>query len=331
MNPVSILYHADCLDGFGAAYAAWRRFGNRAHYRPLHHGDRWQFAELAGHTVYLLDFSLPPTELAELATVAASVTQIDHHVSAMQAWADRLEKGANNCWIYQAADQRLRLIFNLEKSGARLAWEYFHPDSVLPDLLRHVEAQDLWRFDHPDTRPFCRALRLRDFAFDTWHEIALSTDDPESATYQAFITQGDAIEQFLATEIERLAQSNLCQPVHLRGEPIDALQAMRHGQKIISDGASAWLAIPGLGINANAVFASELGNRLAEQSNSFALVWQLGADGIVKASLRAQGKVDVALIASRYGGGGHPNAAGFRLPLAQFSREILGIPLATSS
>jgi phosphoesterase RecJ-like protein len=33
---------------------------------------------------------------------------------------------------------------------------------------------------------------------------------------------------------------------------------------------------------------------------------------IVSVSLRAKGKVDVALIASGFGGGGHKNAAGFR-------------------
>jgi len=72
------------------------------------------------------------------------------------------------------------------------------------------------------------------------------------------------------------------------------------------------------------LFASELGNRLAEQSGSFGLVWQVGADGEAKVSLRAAGKVDVARIAAGYGGGGHPNAAGFRLPLSRFMREILG-------
>lgn len=88
-------------------------------------------------------------------------------------------------------------------------------------------------------------------------------------------------------------------------------------------GNSAWRAVSGLGINADALFASELGGRLAEQSGSFGLIWQLGADGNVKASLRAAGKVNVAGIAAGYGGGGHPNAAGFRMPLEHFTQEVL--------
>ena len=83
-------------------------------------------------------------------------------------------------------------------------------------------------------------------------------------------------------------------------------------------------AVSGLAVNANALFASELGNRLAERSGSFGLVWELAAGGDVKVSLRAAGKVDVAAIAAGYGGGGHPNAAGFRMALTRFASEILG-------
>jgi len=41
--------------------------------------------------------------------------------------------------------------------------------------------------------------------------------------------------------------------------------------------------------------------------------------------LRSKGDFDVAAIAQRYGGGGHRNAAGFRLPAGQFFTEILAL------
>jgi phosphoesterase RecJ-like protein len=48
--------------------------------------------------------------------------------------------------------------------------------------------------------------------------------------------------------------------------------------------------------------------------------------GEVKVSLRAKGEVNVARIAARFGGGGHPNAAGVVLPgdLAQAKAAVLG-------
>jgi hypothetical protein len=138
------------------------------------------------------------------------------------------------------------------------------------------------------------------------------------------LMQGSAIDQFYQQEIVRMAQSPLRCPAHLRGEPVDGLQAQRHGQPVVTHEDLDWLAVPGIAINANALFASELGNSLAEQSGSFGLIWQLSGDGEVKASLRSKGKtLDVSVIATRYGGGGHPNAAGFRMPADQFFSEVL--------
>jgi bifunctional oligoribonuclease and PAP phosphatase NrnA len=49
-------------------------------------------------------------------------------------------------------------------------------------------------------------------------------------------------------------------------------------------------------------------------------------EGIIRLSLRSKGKVDVAAIAARLGGGGHENAAGVTLegPLSRSLDEILG-------
>ena len=322
--PITILYHADCPDGFGAAYAAWRRFGDAAAYRPMHHGQPSEMGEIAGHAVYILDFSFPPEVLEAMAGLASSVTQIDHHASARRPWAGHLSKTTDGGESYRHPALPLTVIFDLGKSGARLAWEHFHPAEPLPLILRHVEDMDLWRFAMPGTRAVGRALRLPAFDFTAWHELIRSTPGPEAPRYRALVAEGEAIERFFQTEVERLAHSRLVMPARLRGEPLDSLQALRHGLPTIVDEDYAWRAVAGLAINASVLFASEVGNLLAERSGTFGLVWQLDADGDVKASLRSKGDFDVAEIATRYGGGGHPNAAGFRLPLARFANEILG-------
>lgn len=325
--PVIILYHADCLDGFGAAYAAWRSFGDAATYRPMHHGETWELNDVAGHTVFILDFSFPPETLERMASIAESVTQIDHHASALKDWAGRLQADEHGAQSLEHPALPLSIRFDLGKSGARLAWEHFHADTPPPLSILHIEDQDMWRFSLPGTRAFCRALRLLPFDLVTWHQLITEAATPESARYRDSIAQGSAIETFFRREVERLAQGSLRMPARLRGEPVDALQAVRHGQATISADQNAWLAISGLAINANTLFASELGNLLAEQSASFGLVWQLAADGEVKISLRSKGgALDVSVIAARYGGGGHPNAAGFRLPAAHFFSEVLAIP-----
>lgn len=325
MPSVTVLYHADCIDGFGSAYAAWRQFGAEAIYRPLHHGEDWDIDAIAGHQVFILDFSFAPDTLEAMAATAESVTQIDHHTSARQAWGGRLPDETTGLVTYHPPKLPLTVIFDLQKSGARLTWEHFHPSQPVPLALQHIEDQDLWRFALPGTRPFCRALRLLPFDFSVWDELIGQTRTAETKRYGEMLANGQAIEVFFQNEVERLANSDLRMPARLRGEPVDALQAQRHGLAIIADGDLVWLAANGIAINGNVLFASELGNRLAEQSTSFGLVWQLAANGEVKASLRSKGNFDVAAIAVRYGGGGHQNAAGFRMAHEKFMWEVLGL------
>jgi hypothetical protein len=326
---IAILHHADCIDGFGAAYAAWRHFGDAARYLPLHHGETVPATEIADRDVYVLDFSFTPAELEIMAANARSLTQIDHHVSARNAWANLLTTDADGVQRYQHPELPLQIVFDLDKSGVRLAWEHFLPDQPLPLLLQHIEDQDLWRFALPETSHVCRALRLQPFDFAVWHELATQTASADTARYRQLLADGAAIEIFFRTEVERLANSSLRRRARLRGEPVAPLQAARHGHEIVGNGESAWLAVIGIAVNANTLFSSELGHRLAEQSGSFGLTWQLAADGEVKASLRSTGQLDVAAIAARYGGGGHRNAAGFRLPLARFIDEVLGLDQAS--
>ena len=324
-HPATVLYHADCPDGFGAAYAAWRRYGEEAAYVPLHHGEPWDKLDLADRDVFILDFSFPPADLLAMAAVARSVFLLDHHVTARQAWAGQLAAapGRSGLALHRHPDLPLTVAFDLEKSGARLAWEHFHPGEPAPLLIAHIEDQDLWRFRLPYSRPFCRALRLQSYDFAAWDGIVREAASPASALYRAMVAEGAAIERFCALEVERLGGGSLVMAASLKGEPIDALQARRHGLPVITDEQGCWRAIGGLAINASGVFASDLGNCLAERSGSFGLVWQLSGDGEVRVSLRACGRVDVAAIAQNYGGGGHPNAAGFRLPLQRFTAEVL--------
>lgn len=324
VNPVSVIYHADCPDGFGAALAAWKHFGKSADYIPMHHGEDWEPLGLAGKSVYILDFSFDRATLEKIAVQAKAVTLIDHHASARAPWASLLKTSDNGMETFRHEKLPLSINFDLKKSGARMSWEHFFPAITLPLALYHIEDMDMWRFALPGTRAFCRTLRLLPFDFAIWEQLLTETESTDSARYQSMLTEGHAIEQFFEREVARLTQSRLVMRATVRGEVIDPLQAVRHGRTFLKSDGQSWQCISGLAINADTLFASELGNKLAERSGSFGLIWQLAADGEIKASLRAAGKVDVAAIASRYGGGGHPNAAGFRMPAGPFITEVLG-------
>ena len=50
-----VIYHADCTDGFGAAFSAWKLLGNKATYYAAKHGN--PPPDVTGKTVAILDFS----------------------------------------------------------------------------------------------------------------------------------------------------------------------------------------------------------------------------------------------------------------------------------
>jgi phosphoesterase RecJ-like protein len=84
--------------------------------------------------------------------------------------------------------------------------------------------------------------------------------------------------------------------------------------QVSDDGRVAWLALPRGLVPEELVEAEDLVNYPRSiGSAKVAAVLREQDGGRVKVSLRAKGEVDVNKIAARFGGGGHPNAAGCTL------------------
>lgn len=146
--PTLILYHAECADGFGGAWAIWRRYPE-AEYRPVKHGEAPP-TSLAGHHIVMVDFSYNRATLEAMAKDAASLVVLDHHITAEQALADLP-------YAY----------FDLNKSGAVLGWEWAH-DEPAPWLLRYIQDKDLWHWALPHSREISAALASYPFDFELW-------------------------------------------------------------------------------------------------------------------------------------------------------------------
>ena len=76
-----VVYHAQCEDGFGAAYAAWKVLGSRAEYLPYFHGDPVPDFP-ADAQVTFVDIALPRDQLLDLAARVRKVEVLDHHKTA---------------------------------------------------------------------------------------------------------------------------------------------------------------------------------------------------------------------------------------------------------
>ena len=149
--PSLILYHADCADGFGAAWAIWKRYPH-ARYYPVKHGEPPP-PDLAGQHIVIVDFSYARPILEEMARSAASLVVLDHHITAEKTLADLP-------YAY----------FDLKKSGAVLGWEWAH-DEPAPWLLRYIQDKDLWNWALPNSREISAALASYPFDFKLWNSF----------------------------------------------------------------------------------------------------------------------------------------------------------------
>ena len=279
-----ILYHGrSCPDGFAAALAGWLFYDGQAEFLGLDHGDIKTLADLPdieGRAVYILDFSFDAELLRAIDERAAKLVMLDHHKSVAQA----LTGFTCRCGVVH---------FDMAKSGARLAWEFFQAERPVPDLVRFVEDRDIWVWQFPDSAGFLAALDMEPFDFARWSELA----QLQGTSLRAYIERGRAMdEKFtkLATDLARDAQ-----PISFNGQR-------------------------GLMVNAPGVFHSLVGDLLAKESGTFALMWSVGKNGVTKVGLRSRGSFDCIALAQSMGGGGHANACGFKLPSQRLPELLSG-------
>ena len=281
-QPLVIYHGRNCPDGFASALAAWLYYEGQAEFLGLDHGDIKAVDELPaleGRAVYILDFSFSPELLRSIEERAAKLVMLDHHKSA----ADKLTGFSCRCGVVH---------FDMHKSGARLAWEFFHPAQSVPDLVRFVEDRDIWVWQYPESAGFLAALDMEPFNFERWDEIA-SFDAVQLSIY---VERGRAMDE----KFNKLAAG-------------------------IAEGAQAitFNGQNGLMVNAPGIFHSLVGEMLSKQSGTFALMWSADKSGVIKVGLRSQRSFDCIPLAESMRGGGHAQACGFKMGTERLP-ELLG-------
>lgn len=287
-----VIYHGHCNDGFGAFWA----FNQLADYGSFsqsseegHYGKPPALlnnADLSKYDLWILDFSYPWNTLVDLASKFNQVVVIDHH----KTFIDSLQPIANSIDVDNyKAPSNLTIIWDLERSGAGLTWDYlaqlFTPSGFKrPYLINYIEDRDIWKHKLPHTKEINAVIAATPKTIVDYNELQL--DLAQSSGH--VVKTGEALlgqHQRICQDI--VSQSQRC---------------------ILYEGETKHV---GLISNCTGHFASDVGTLLAEKSGSFGATWITESDGSVKFSLRSIGDYDVSAIAKSYGGGGHKNAAGF--------------------
>jgi hypothetical protein len=197
----------------------------------------------------------------------------------------------------------------MERSGAMMAWQHFHPRTVPPLFMRYIQDRDLWRWALPHSREFSAALGSYPYDFDVWADLLFKVDE--------LIEEGKACLRLKRQQVEIMARRERMLVFEMGGYGIrPRINVLRQGQDAPNE---PWEHVVPV---ANAtVFFSEVGERLCElhPEAPFAAYWFEAEDGAQQWGLRSRGGFDVSIIAKAFGGGGHPAAAGFRIPAARVS------------
>ncbi len=282
MKKVIAIYHKNCIDGTTAAAVVLRKFP-QAELFPLSHDYKDEDLELvlsrlnSETEIYTVDCGIG---VQEILSRGFKITTLDHHIGIKET-LDLLAK--------QNSD--FTFIFDNNKSGASLAWQYFFPEEELPEMIKLVEDSDLWKGLYgEDTKRVNNYLWL-------------------------FINNPAQILQILSGDLEE---------VKANGETISAYVRKEITEQIEIPAISLKLGDYRLSAYNITTHESACGNILAERSGQVAVMFTIKG-GDVKLSFRSiDGQEPSALdLAKQCGGGGHVLAAGARVSLSDFIAMIV--------
>ena len=312
--PAIVLYHYPCPDGGFAAAAAYMKFQQikrRARFVPHR-----TFAPLLVDDVvrvsrefdekpevYLLDFAGSPGFAVSLAgnEYVSSVIVIDHHKTAE----------SDLCHDSESLPKKLKVNFDMERSGAVLALEFFKPYGVSQDqrrLFDLVQDADLWKWKVKGSKEFYAGFASLKLELDATKNpgiferlLNLSPEDTIERGKEQLEKQGTIISKVLGEAYTvKLGGSN-----NFMGTALAV--------RVTSDVAS---------------LRSQIGNELACEAERRGLP-AIGLvayreremeddDPMIKISLRSKGEEDTTVISQAFGGGGHKNASSFMIKEEEF-------------
>ena len=230
---------------------------------------------------------------------AASIVILDHHKTAQ---ADLEPFAIEECGIgaftpddvlhmFAALGESGRLpigaSFDMDRSGARMAWDFCH-NAEAPLLIRLIEDRDLWRFTMEDTKPFALWLRSEPFSFERFERLA--HDLEETGRSMEIRIEARAMQRFFDAKVSEIAS-------------FAKIGRIGEHQPVI--------------VNCPPMFASEVGHELLDKHPDapFAATYFDGPKSRMWSLRSRDDRQDVSAVASKFGGGGHRNAAGFGAPL----------------
>lgn len=273
------IYHANCFDGICAAWVVSKKYPD-AEFVPANHGDQKLINSLVqdcyenaniNERLVIVDFSFERDLMIMLGNKVKEMIVLDHHKTAEENC-----KGLDFCK------------FDMNESGASLAWRHYFPNEEIPKLVAYVRDRDLWLKQLSFTELVNAYIQSFPMEIKTYEELNKTLESDFG--FRSAVGQGEAILRYKDQMV-----SNIC------------------------DTAVIWHTEDGKIPTVNTAFLfSEVGAELCKrfpESPYSQYYFDRLKDNTRQWGFRSDGRFDVSEVAKRRGGGGHKTAAGCQHPI----------------
>lgn len=317
-----IVTHGGCHDGFTAEWLLHHRWPEAPTHQAAYQEDiepliakgvdaanyRRQIArhgEVPQSIMVMADFSYGPAEMTALAEAWGRIILLDHHATAINRLDGNLP--AN-----------VECVFDVNRSGAGIVADWLgtidarHADFWPGDgtvrqqapLVNYVEDRDLWRHVGanalPDSLPISAVIGATEHTYDAWSNLNRRIGGDYTARLRV-IEDGELLLAYRQVLIDELVGK---------------------ARPVIIDGHEALLTASPYNLG------SDVAGELARRSPSgIGMHYQDLPDRIEYGLRSTDDGPNVAKIAERFGGGGHPHASGFRRERDAGWTEVFGAPV----
>lgn len=234
--------------------------------------------------VFIVDFSLQKEgEFKKLFEITEFIVWIDHHKTAIEKHKDF---------------DFLEGIRRTDKSGCELTAEWFIKDGEMAEVIKLIGDWDTWGFKYGDrTHWFNAGLQLLDLT--------------------PTIPYKDSVWEKLFFDKNTLNKNFFIENIIEKGKIIMQANSMKNKEYLSNYGFEVdFEGHKCLACNYGRSSSIFFGKRIYDYDIVISFVFD-GVTGVV--SLYTEKDIDVSEIAKKYGGGGHPKAAGFQCKKLPFS------------
>ena len=273
-----VCYHKNCPDGIGGLWVANHYQEIPIHY-PLPAGENPEIDQLEEKRILFVDVCPQVHFILSTIHTAKKITILDHHKTSKEMVDTIVRENIPN----------LEVVFDMERSGARIAWDYFFPASPCPFFIQYIEDKDLWKWKLEFSQEINFALQdhlnLKEFT---------CFFQQEKTSFQTLLKEGEALKEKNDEKIKLISSQAIKGSFHCDEQTYHVM--------IVE--------------NADRSLTSDVGNYLCESypEIDFAVI-TFQKPEYYSVSLRGiKGKCpDLSKIAEHYGGGGHESSSGMRV------------------